>query len=278
MKDIFETYVDLHMHTQASDGTWAPDDVIENVKKAGIDTFAVTDHDAIDNVRETQMKAERSGLRCVTGVELSTTYQQMEFHVLAYNFKLHHPVIQERINKNKKQRLDYHLTVIERLKDDYKMISIEEFSGYEYDLKRGGWPSLNYLLDRGVAHSMQHYFNLMKDYDLQLVFDSPSEIIDAIKASSGIAVLAHPAAYVKQNRMTIDALREWQAFGIQGLECYSPYYKNASDSQFYINYCKENNLYISGGSDCHGELLPQRKLRTPSIQLKDLTLPFLFQS
>lgn len=275
MKSILETYVDLHMHTQASDGTWAPADVIENVKKANIETFAVTDHDAIDNVEETQMKAEAAGVRCITGVELSTTYKQMEFHVLAYNFQLDHPSIVDRINKNKKQRQDYHHIVIKRLKEDFKNISIEEFCEYQYDLKRGGWPSLNYLLDKGVVHSMQGYFNLMKDYKLQLEFDEPDKVIDDIQASGGTAVLAHPAAYVAQNLMTLKALKEWQSFGIQGLECYSPYYKNPSDSQFYINFCNENNLYISGGSDCHGDLLPQRKLRIPSIQLKDLNLPFL---
>lgn len=270
-----ETYVDLHIHTQASDGTWSPNDVVENVKKANIETFAVTDHDAIDSVKETQLMASKHGITCITGVELSTTYNDMEYHILAYDFQLSHSSLINRINKNKNQRIDYHATVIEKLVKDFKQISIEEFSRYKYDLSRGGWPSLNYLLDKQVVHTMQGFFNLMKDYKLQLEFDAPLDIIQDIRSSGGVAILAHPAAYAKQNLMTKKALKGWVDFGIQGFECYSPYYKNPLDSSYYIDYCKENDLYISGGSDCHGSLLLQRKLRTPSIQLKQLNLPFL---
>lgn len=122
MKTYLETFIDLHIHTQSSDGTWAPDDVVENVKNANIEIFAVTDHDSIDNVKPTQIKAEKAGIKCIAGVELSTTYNKIEHHILAYDFQLDHPSIVNRININNKQRKDYHLTVINKLLDHVKNI------------------------------------------------------------------------------------------------------------------------------------------------------------
>ncbi|PKM96202.1 MAG: hypothetical protein CVU84_00345 [Firmicutes bacterium HGW-Firmicutes-1] len=272
---MMKKYVDLHIHTQASDGTWTPEKAIEHIKTANISTFAITDHDSIDNVAEAQIIAENNGLTCVSGVEISTSFQNMEYHILTYDFNLNNPILVARVNKNHKQRLDYHNTVIETVKKDYPQLSLEEFEQYSYDLTRGGWPSLNFLLDKKVVNNMQSFFQLMINYKLQLVFDSPEQVIEDIRQAGAVAILAHPPAYVKQDFMPLEQLREWVSFGIQGFECYSPYYINPIDSGYYVDFCKANSLYISGGSDCHGDLLLNRKLRNPSILLDQLELPFL---
>lgn len=272
---MMKKYVDLHIHTQSSDGTWTPEKAIQHINTADIGVFSITDHDSIDSVAEAQRLAGDNGLVCISGVEISSTHNDMEYHILTYNFNLDNPYLVARVNKNHKIRLDYHETVIETMKKDYPQLSLEEFEGYSYDLTRGGWPSLNFLLDKGVVHNMQEFFDLMKRYKLQLIFDSPEQVIAEIRQAGGVAILAHPPAYVQQDFMSIDQLKEWVSYGIQGFECYSPYYKNPLDSSYYVDFCKENALYISGGSDCHGDLLLHRKLRNPSILLEQLELPFV---
>lgn len=268
-------YVDLHMHTQASDGTWSPEELVENIKKVGLSTFAVTDHDEITSVEAVQKLAQREGMACISGVELSTSYNGREYHILTYDFNLDNTLLLERVKKNHQVRLDYHRVAIETLKQDYNVISIEEFSNYQYALGRGGWPSLNYLLDKKVVYNMNDYFNLMKRYNLQLIFDDPEMTIRDIKEAGAIPILAHPPAYTEGQLMAFEQLETFVSFGIMGLECYSPYYKDASDSDYYVNYCRNKSLYISGGSDCHGTLLPNRKLKHPAILKEQLNLPFL---
>lgn len=267
--------VDFHMHTQASDGTWLPEELIEEIKKANISKFAVTDHDSIQNVKQTQELANANNLTCISGVELSATYKEREYHILAYNFDLQNPTIIERVHKNHQLRYDHHISCIETLTKDYPVISVEEFIEYEYDLTRGGWPALNYLMDKNVVNNMNDYFILMEKYNLKLLFNQPAEVIKDIKNAGAIAVLAHPPAYIDNGFMDYKQLKMWKDFGIQGIECYSPYYKNATDCNYYVKYCNENDLYISGGSDCHGRLLSSRKLGNPSIEKSQLNLPFL---
>lgn len=268
-------YVDLHMHTQASDGTWSPEELVENIKKVKLSTFAVTDHDEITSVEVVQQLSKKEGLNCISGVELSASYMGKEYHILTYDFAMENPKILQRIQKNHQVRMDYHRGVIETLKQDYPAISTEEFSTYTYDLTRGGWPSLNYLLDKKVVYNMNDFFGLMKRYNLQLIFDTPEVIIKDIKAAGAIAILAHPPAYAEGNLMKLEQLETFMSFGIMGLECYSPYYKVPSDCDYYVDFCKNNNLFVSGGSDCHGSFVPGRKLKYPELLKEQLILPFL---
>lgn len=268
-------YVDLHIHTCASDGTWNPEEVVRNVKSSGIEIFAVTDHNEITNVEATQKIASQSGLRCISGVELSATYRDREYHILAYKFDLQNPVILERVNKNSLISKQHDLKVIESLMSDYKEISCDEFLEYKGESRRGGWPSLNYLIDKGIIQDMYQYFDIEERLDLKMVFDTPEEIIRSIREAGAIAILAHPPAYTVDGFMEMEQLEAFVSFGIQGLECYSPYYKNQNDSKYYVEFCKRNGLYISGGSDCHGSFVPSRKLKHPEILKEQLVLPFL---
>ncbi len=270
-----EHYVDLHMHSQASDGTWTPKELVENVKKVGISTFAVTDHDVISSVARAQEYALKEGLNFITGVELSASFMNREYHILTYHFDLENSIFLQRVEKNHQVRLDYHRLVVETLMKDYAQVSLDEFSTYQYDLSRGGWSSLNYLYDKKVVYNMNDFFNLMKRYELQLIFDTPETIIKDIKAAGAIAILAHPPAYGEGQLLPKELLDSFVSFGIMGLECHSPYYKEITDTAYYVEYCKKHNLYISGGSDCHGSLLQTRKLKHPAILKDQLNLPFL---
>ena len=76
--------VDLHIHTNASDGTWTPAETVAAVKLAGIGLFSVTDHDATGNVAPTARLAAAAGLAFIPGVEISATLAGRLFHILGY--------------------------------------------------------------------------------------------------------------------------------------------------------------------------------------------------
>ncbi len=71
--------------------------------------------------------------------------------------------------------------------------------------------------------------------------------------------------------MPIDELKMWLELGIDGIECFTPY-NDKKQSEFYIDFCNKNNLMISGGSDCHGDFIKERKLGIPNITLNDLRI------
>ena len=93
---------DLHIHTTASDGTWDPGQVVKAVCAAGIEFFAITDHDSVANVAETKQLAESAGLRFITGVELNSTKDGHNYHILGYGIDAKNKNLQELCRHNQR--------------------------------------------------------------------------------------------------------------------------------------------------------------------------------
>jgi hypothetical protein len=99
---------------------------------------------------------------------------------------------------------------------------------------------------------------------------SPEEVIRVAKESGGKIFLAHPSYHYRNTFMPEEELKFWLELGIDGIECFSPY--NGGRGDYYIDFCRKNNLMISGGSDCHGMFIPSRKLGVPEVSLEDLDI------
>ena len=93
---------DLHIHTTASDGTWDPAQVVEAVCAAGIGVFAVSDHDSVANVEETKLLAAQAGLCFLPGVELNSTKDGHNYHILGYGIDSHNTALLELCRHNQR--------------------------------------------------------------------------------------------------------------------------------------------------------------------------------
>ena len=89
-------HADLHIHTTASDGTWDPIQVVQAVCAAGIEVFAISDHDSVANVAETKKLAAGAGLRFIPGVELNSTKDGHNYHILGYGIDIENKVLRLR--------------------------------------------------------------------------------------------------------------------------------------------------------------------------------------
>jgi len=120
------------------------------------------------------------------------------------------------------------------------------------------------LLDRGIIKEFSDFFRLLEGANLNMVFPHPSIVIDAVHQSGGKVFLAHPSSNQKGglDEKVLDDFRLW---GIDGLECYSPYSKDADEIQYYLDYCTRYDLKISGGSDYHGKFV-NRHLGEPHVE------------
>ena len=271
--DEVNCQVDMHIHTSASDGTWTVEELLEYIIERNIKVFSITDHDTTYNSLRI-MDNIPNDICYVIGVEISCTYNDQEYHITAYNFDYENVELQGLLEFNMLQKDENNSNIIKYLKEINRLTDIEDYFTYKYESNRGGWNSLNYLLDKNIIKNMADYFEIMKWSNERLSFKEPKEVIDIIKAAGGFSFLAHPSAYEKGEKLSLKVLEEWKDYGISGIECYSPYLDNMEDANYYVEFCNENNLMISAGSDCHGEF-NNRTLGIPRVTMNDVRLDFI---
>ncbi len=267
--------VDMHMHTCASDGTWDVFELKEQLIKNKINIFSITDHDCVDNVKKIQeIIIPKDNLLFIPGTELSADYQGREYHLTLYNYDIENQNLLDLINDTNENKLNSNKEYISTYAaSKYENISREDYEKYEYNRKRGGWKSANYMIDKGIHKDVVSHLRDVGKSGLKAKLKNPEEVIKIAKKSGGKIFLAHPSYHYISYRMPEDELEFWLELGIDGIECFSPY--NKDSIKYYKDFCNRNNLMISGGSDCHGSFIPSRKLGVPHVELTDLNLKYL---
>ncbi len=273
------TKVDLHIHTTASDGSWTPQELVAAAVRENIGIIAVTDHDSVVNVEETQRLAKDAGIICLGGVEVNSTKDGNNIHVLAYGADLR--------NKNLRELLRHNEALMEA--DDVKIVAMAaaagyaadpaEFVDYTYDRRRGGWRSLAYLIDKGVCFDVKDFFKRIYLPENQLsfpIFPAVEEVIAAIHEAGGAAVCAHAASSF--HGPGLEALLETLAEeSFDGFECYHSCH-TAEGMQTLLELCRRRGYFITGGSDSHGSFTADRYLGQPEVRLRDIYLPDIIKS
>lgn len=265
--------VDLHLHTSASDGTWSPEALIEKVIQAGIGVFAVTDHDSVENVDIVSNLVKDSNLKFIKGVEINTTENGEILHILGYNIDPANKPLNDILMNNREVMKHRDEKSIKILMDMGYPVFIEEYLTYKNNSERGGWKALNYAIDKGLCQIYKEFFHLFGDNKFQLNIDGcakPETAISIIKKAGGIPILAHPGAgiYKSSHQEMVSLAIE---AGVEGVECFHPE-NSAETTEYCLELCRRENLYITGGSDCHGTFVKERWLGKPDIELEQLTL------
>jgi len=263
---------DLHIHTVASDGCWTPERLIVELQARGIGFFAVADHDSVTSVPEAERLAREAGLAFLRGVEVSTVLEGHLFHVLAYGFDLGNPAFAALLRENRAKLNQASDDVLHRLAAAGYGVDLDDYAIYEYARTRGGWKALNFLIDRGFCTGVEDYFrNLIAHLPNELPpFPHPAEAVAAIREAGGVPILAHLGLSLRHAGITDQALRPLLDCGIAGLECYS-HYHDETTTRACLDWCRRQDLLITGGSDCHGGFV-ERELGIPSVDMADLRL------
>jgi len=264
--------VDLHIHTQASDGTWTPAQLVAQVRAKGIGLFASIDHDSLNSVAACEALVREHGLRYLRGVELSTTLNGRLYHMLAYGIDLSNESLRRLVESNYRAHEITDLECLHLLKRDNFPIDIADYENYKNNPARGGWKGLNYLIDLGICTGVDDFLNrLFGDHRPMPfpTFPSPAETIATVVAAGGVPILAHPGA--QWLNIQEEILEDFRRAGIRGLECYTSYH-TPEMAQRFVGWCRRHDLLITGGSDCHGDFVPNRKLGIPLIEDTDLRL------
>lgn len=274
---------DLHIHTTASDGCWTPERLLEESKKVGLEFLAVTDHDSVDNLALTAQLAKEEGLHFLPGVEISCTLEGELFHILGLGVDYRHAGLAELLASNRELMAQKDDESIKTLISRGYPLDYAHYQNYEYDPARGGWKALNFLIDQGICTGPGDFFSkLFAQEPVPFpVFPHPEKVMKVIKEAGGVAILAHPGGNLggdlnKPNHQLAETLSHFLEIGIEGLECYHPSHTPAV-IEACLNFCRKNRLLISGGSDCHGEIIPSRKLGQPFLTTNQLNLGYLMK-
>ena len=246
---------DLHSHSQASDGTLSPAELVTAAVTAGVDVLALTDHDSLDGIAAARETARDTGLKLVPGVEISVTWQAQTVHVLGLGVDPDNPVLQQGLAKLAGFR-DWRAEEIGRR---LARAGIADCYAGARELAQGRIVSrthfARHLVAQGHARSMRDVF---KRY---LVNNKPgfvsgdwASLEDAlgwINTAGGIAVLAHPARY----RMTATKLRrflgEFKENNGRGMEVVSGSHTR-DNVMTMAALCRKEQMLASCGSDYHG--------------------------
>lgn len=247
---------DLHMHSYYSDGTMSPREIVEDAKKRNVQLIAITDHNVLDSYTELKEAAEEFGINVIRGVEIDARFEDIVVHILAYNFQDNEKLF-NLVHKAKNELLETSIELIKRMENDYENISSEDYEAYDYDRRKGGWKGIHYLFDRGITSELFEGVKYYGQYKCgHEYFDYPTveEVIDSVHEANGYVVLAHPCNYYKNNTKeeVLEKLEKFKSIGIDGVECYYPA-NSEMMTETCIEFCKNNNMIITVGSDSHGD-------------------------
>ncbi|MHB8147638.1 MAG: PHP domain-containing protein, partial [Vulcanimicrobiaceae bacterium] len=212
--------VDFHSHTCRSDGTLTPQELAAFMAERGVEIFSISDHDTLSAYGEFDVP---SGSQVVTGVEINTTYRDNEVHILGYALPLEGaPHLNAMIERNRSARLRRVDRMVEQLRRAGYGITSADVLRAAGEANAIGRPHVaRALVEAGAAPDIEWTFrNLLRSGKpgyVPSLHVTPKEAIEAIHASGGIAVLAHPGRL--KDRGLIDELAE---YGLDGLEVFYP--------------------------------------------------------
>lgn len=273
-------FVDLHIHSTASDGTDTPKEIAEKIAQySGIKIFALTDHDTIAGIEKLPATFSDT-IFFINGVEFSCRITNgNKCHILAYFFDSSKEEFQRLLRKgNELRKIQLNLR-LKYLSKKYNIIFSESDIAEICQSTIFGKPHIvNFVSDKFGLDKESLYKDLRKCYVGDARQDA-ANVIKSIKESGGIAVWAHPLGGegepLLSNVEFKSRLNELCALGIQGLECYYSRYTNEQEN-FLAQSARENNLLISGGSDYHGLnktiKLGELGAESPDIKLNQLTI------
>jgi predicted metal-dependent phosphoesterase TrpH len=240
---------DLHTHTTYSDGLLTPVQLIARAREQGLAAIAITDHDSVEGL-PLAMPAAGGALELIPGVEISTSADGMDLHILGLYVDPDHPELRERLARFHDERLRRVESILARLADLGVGVSLDTVlalagpgvvgrphvaeamvrSGHVADLDEA---FRRYLGSQGIAFVSRPSFR-------------PAEAISLIHAAGGVSVLAHPGASLSD--LVVERLAD---LGLRALEVWHPQH-GVSTVRRYRALARQLNLLETGGSDFHG--------------------------
>ncbi|NLM51931.1 MAG: PHP domain-containing protein [Firmicutes bacterium] len=247
---------DLHLHTQASDGLYAPEEIVRLAVAKKLIAIAITDHDTVDGIDGALEAAQNTGLLVIPGIEFSTTFQDKEIHILGYCLDYKGDALQSLLKELHESRYHRMEAMVQKLKELDYQITMDEVLRQAGAAAPGRPHAARVLVEKGYFPSVAAVFeNLLEKGRPAYVKRfklTPQAAMAAIETAGGFSVWAHPGQVGDDS-----FLEQFIAYGLRGIEVYHPEH-DAGQTEHYERLAKKHGLLMTGGSDFHGEDLGLR--------------------
>jgi predicted metal-dependent phosphoesterase TrpH len=271
---VTTSVIDLHSHTNCSDGSAAPAELVRLAASAGASAVAITDHDTVAGLAQGRAAADEAGIEFVAGVEISADFQPGTMHILGYFIDESSVELNRTLQQLRHARQQRNPQIATRLQDlglDVPYDEVASLAGNEVVgrphfarlmVQKGYVTTIKEAFDRFLAKGAPAYVEKQRL--------SPADSIDLIHQAGGVAVLAHPYQLKLNDQDTeaqIECLKDLRLDGIEAI--YSRLSPPERDS--YVRLARRMGLLVTGGSDFHGSFKPDISLVTG---LGDLEVPY----
>ena len=241
--------IDLHTHTNYSDGAHSPIELINKANERGLEIISITDHDSINGIQEAQDYAKQFGIEVIPGLEISTDVEDKEVHLLAYFIDIENEELQKYLSFFRDERVHRAARMVDKLKKlgfNFKIDDVIDRANHSAI----GRPHIAYtMVDLGF---IKNYNEAFEKYigDNGPAFErkihvSAQSALKLINDAGGLSFIAHPG-YMKES-LLMNLIKA----GIDGIECIHPSH-NERQIQFYRGIVNQYCILESGGSDFHG--------------------------
>ena len=266
-----EKIIDVHIHTNISDGELTPKEVIDESYRKKVYTIAIADHDTVDAYNENLFEyAKSKNIKLITAVEISTKVAKAGIHVLGYNIDVNDKKFKERLYKIRNARHDYLHNVAKKLRELGYFINVEELDKIASVTK--AHIALDVVSNEKNRDQLLTNFNHIpnKGEFIENVMNencpaytkketvTPKEAAQIIREAGGKVVLAHPVAYVHEDNFTDEdisnIIKEMKPDGIEANYLYVN--RNnvvINEAKKWNQFAVDNNLFVTVGSDFHNK-------------------------
>lgn len=255
--------VDLHVHSNKSDGSFGPSELVTMAIKKKLTAIALTDHDTTDGLEQLMQEAAGKPIDVVPGIELSTEYEGKDIHIVGLFINPEQPDFQAHLKSFVESRDARNRKMCANLQAAGIPISYEALLEANPDsvITRAHYGT--WLLEHGVvtsvADAFSKYLGDHTPYFVPREKVTPQQAVALIQKAGGLAILAHPILY-RMSRERLDLLvHRLKEVGLTGIEAIYATYSAREENQI-RQLALKYDLLISGGSDFHGLAKPRLEL------------------
>ena len=251
-------FIDMHLHTTASDGSCTPSAVCQLAIDKGLAAIAITDHDTVDGVAEAISYVD-DRITVVPGIEMSAVYHGVEIHILGFYMDYTNPELISSLASIKQGRYNRNEEMCARFRADGIDMTMEKLQHGNPDTVVTRAHFARVLIAQGICKDMNQAFKKYLGKKCKYYIPTPdmpaADAIKLIKTYGKAAFIAHPLLYGFGYRQIEEMIEELKPYGLTGLEVYHSS-NNTYESGKLREIARTHGLLISGGSDFHGAAKP----------------------